>query len=109
MTIEITPQELHQLIQDGQAATRLQLVDVRRAEEVAIGTLPHARHLVLQELPQRWQELDPTLPTVTLCHHGVRSLQAAQFLLQQGFGQVQSLKGGIDRWSQEIDPTLPRY
>jgi adenylyltransferase/sulfurtransferase len=109
MTIEITPQALHQLLQDDQAAARLQLVDVRRQEEVAIGTLPNAHHLVLQELPQRWQELDPTLPTVTLCHHGVRSLQAAQFLLQQGFAQVQSLKGGIDRWSQEIDPTLPRY
>ncbi|MBM3602512.1 MAG: hypothetical protein FJX22_01855 [Alphaproteobacteria bacterium] len=109
MTIEITPQELHQLLQDGQAATGVQLVDVRRAEEVAIGTLPGAHHLLLQELPQRWQELDHTLPTVTLCHHGVRSMQAAQFLRQQGFTQVQSLAGGLDRWSQEVDPTLPRY
>ena len=46
---------------------------------------------------------------VVYCHHGVRSRQVAHWLRGQGFAQVKSLAGGIDRWSQEIDPTLPRY
>jgi rhodanese-related sulfurtransferase len=103
--LEITPAQLQQRL----AASALQLVDVRRDEEVALGTLAGAIHIPLHHLPELWHQLNPQLPTVTLCHHGVRSLQAAGLLLANGFVHVQSLKGGLDAWALQIDPNFPRY
>ena len=61
------------------------------------------------ELPARLDELDPTRPTACLCHHGVRSLRVAAFLLQRGFDSVANVTGGIDAWSHERDPAVPLY
>ncbi len=65
----------------------------------------------MSELPARVGELAETLskPLVVHCHHGGRSLRVANWLRTQGFPQAQSLAGGIDQWSLEIDPTVPRY
>jgi rhodanese-related sulfurtransferase len=54
-------------------------------------------------------ELDPDRPTVCICHHGVRSMSAARFLADQGFDELYNLAGGIDRYSLDVDPRLPRY
>jgi rhodanese-related sulfurtransferase len=59
--------------------------------------------------PQRLAELDPSQPLACLCHHGMRSLQVANYLAQNGFAHVVNLQGGIDAWSHEVDPSVPRY
>jgi rhodanese-related sulfurtransferase len=63
----------------------------------------------MSDLPARVQELDPEQHVVVVCHHGVRSASVAAWLQQQGFERVQSMRGGIDRWSKEVDPTVPVY
>jgi sulfur-carrier protein adenylyltransferase/sulfurtransferase len=87
------------------------LLDVRKPEEYAIAHIPGARLIPLADLPAALEQLrmDADLPIVTHCHKGVRSLQAAAFLRQQGFDDVRSMAGGIDAWSERIDPTVPRY
>lgn len=63
----------------------------------------------MREVPARLAELDPARPTAILCHHGMRSQQVANYLAQSGFTDVVNLQGGIDAWSQDIDPTVPCY
>jgi len=53
--------------------------------------------------------LDPERETVFICHHGIRSAQVCAFLARQGFAKIYNLAGGIDRWSTEVDPSVPRY
>jgi adenylyltransferase/sulfurtransferase len=87
----------------------LQLFDVRQPVEHSIARIDGAELVPLNELPSRVGELDPTRPVVAFCHHGGRSLRAAQWLRAQGFPRVASLAGGIDAWSVEVDPDVPRY
>jgi rhodanese-related sulfurtransferase len=63
----------------------------------------------MREVPARLAELDPARPTACLCHHGMRSLQVANYLTQNGFTDVVNLQGGINAWSQDIDPSVPCY
>lgn len=85
------------------------LLDVRERAEWQIvhlqGSLLLSEEL-LEEVLDKWP---PDTPIVCLCHHGVRSLNAALFLQQKGFSDVASMRGGIDAWAREIDPHLPRY
>jgi len=104
--LEVEPGELAQWRQEGRD---MQLVDVRQPVEHAIAHLSGATLLPLPELVSRVAELDPARPVVVYCHHGPRSLRATQWLRQQGFPRVASLAGGIDAWSVEVDPALPRY
>ena len=87
----------------------LQLVDVREDWEATIARLDGAFHIPLGQLAARLGELDSARPTVVYCHHGIRSLQATLGLRSRGFTDVRSLRGGIDRWSLEIDSGVPRY
>jgi rhodanese-related sulfurtransferase len=105
MELEISPKELKARLDKGDS---LQLVDVRSAEEYAIARLGGTL-IPLTELVMRYHELDPEKETVLICHHGIRSAQATLLLNQLGFEQVKNLSGGIDRWSIEIDPSVPRY
>ena len=93
------------------AGEPLVLLDCREANEYDFVRLDSARLVPMSELPQRVGELDELRDAeiVVYCHHGVRSRQVANWLRGQGFAQVQSLAGGIDRWTLEIDATLPRY
>lgn len=86
-----------------------QLVDVRQPDEVAIAAFPGALNLPLDRLPSLLGQLNPDRPVAVLCHHGVRSEMASRFLEQRGFAAVSHLEGGIDAWSQLIDPAVPRY
>jgi len=101
--------EVHQLKTRLDAGEDLQLVDVREDWEVAIARLQGAVVIPMTQLARRFRELDAKKPTVVYCHHGIRSLQVALALRSRGFADVQSLRGGIDRWSLEIDSALPRY
>ena len=86
------------------------LLDVREPWEFNTASLPGSLLMPMGEVTSRvHQELDPDQPIVVLCHHGQRSLNVTMWLRNQGFERVQSLAGGIDRWSRAIDPTVPRY
>jgi rhodanese-related sulfurtransferase len=86
------------------------LLDVREAWEFNTANLPDSILMPMGEVPSRaHQELDPDQPIVVLCHHGARSLSVTMWLRDQGFEHVQSLAGGIERWSRVIDPAVPRY
>ena len=86
------------------------LLDVREPWETSTVEFPGATSIPMGDVPGRiHQEMDPDGHIVVICHHGVRSLSVANWLRNQGFEQAQSLRGGIDGWSREVDPTVPRY
>lgn len=83
-------------------------LDVRRDDERELASLGGI-HIPLHDLEKRYEELPrDKKPLIVYCHHGVRSLYATQFLKYHGYDAL-SLEGGIDLWSLEIDPTIPRY
>ena len=102
----IGPGELHERIRRGDD---LLLIDVREPEEFEVARIPGARLLPLSRFPEWAPALDPAREAVLLCHHGIRSAQACAALSRQGFSRLYNLAGGIDRWSIEVDPTVPRY
>lgn len=104
--INITVGELAGLQAEGRSPG---LLDVRTPREWEICRLEGADLLPLQELPRRWQEIDPEQETVVYCHHGHRSARAVDFLRRAGLTRVRNLTGGIDAWSREIDPAVPLY
>ncbi len=107
MVSQITPRELAICLENGQ---KCRLVDVRQPWESQLATLPGSMLIPLNELPQRASELpQDSLAVVVYCHHGIRSLSAASYLQRLGFENVKSLTGGIDAWSCEVDPNIPRY
>ena len=87
------------------------LLDCRETQEHQLGTIEGAELLPMSELAIRAEELDgqQNAHIVVYCHHGIRSAQVASWLREQGFARAQSMAGGIDQWSLEIDPTLTRY
>ena len=103
---EITPAELQQLLSDEIPPT---LIDVREEIEAAICTIEGSILIPMNTLPQRLQEIPRGRPVALYCHHGMRSLDVAVWLRGQGVERAKSLAGGIDRWSAEIDPSVPRY
>ena len=108
MIPQISVQELAASIAAG---APIYLLDVRQPEEHALVALPNSRLVPLGELANRTGEVEPPAGAlvVVYCHHGVRSLSGAYLLQQAGFPSVASLAGGIDAWSRQIDPALPRY
>jgi molybdopterin/thiamine biosynthesis adenylyltransferase/rhodanese-related sulfurtransferase len=103
---ELTVRELAARRARGQGPL---VVDVREPFELEICRLEGATHIPLGELPARLAELDARREIVTVCHSGVRSLRAREVLQAAGFAQVRSLRGGLDAWAVEIDPTMERY
>jgi len=104
--IDVTPLELKAWRDEGRP---LVLLDVRSPEERAICSIEGSLLIPVQQLPQRLSELDPARTIVVHCHHGPRSTRAVHLLRDSGFAEAWNLKGGIDAWSQEIDPSVPRY
>lgn len=111
---QISVQQLHQILL-SHSQTDLQLIDVREPQELVIANLNHLgfRNYPLSQY-EIWSEqivmdLDPHRPTYILCHHGLRSAQMTQWLMQRGFTQVCNIGGGIDAWSGEVDPEIPCY
>ncbi len=104
---EVTVQEMKRAL--DQPSLGIQILDVREHDEGEIARVPGVPLLPLGELPQRFTELDPNQQIYIHCKMGARSLKAVEFLRQQGFKYVKSVRGGINAWSDEIDQGVPRY
>jgi rhodanese-related sulfurtransferase len=103
---EISPADAAALLKDSNA----RLIDVREPWELATACIEGSVAMPMGDVSARaHQELDPEERLVVLCHHGMRSMNVTVWLRNQGFEQVQSLRGGIDAWSAEVDPAMPRY
>jgi adenylyltransferase/sulfurtransferase len=103
--------DVRQLAARLDAGEAVYLLDVRQPWEHQLAALPGSKLIPLGTLRARAGEIacPAGVPVVVYCHHGIRSLHAAAALEQIGFPDVSSLAGGIDAWSQEIDPRVPRY
>ncbi len=110
--LEITPAALKRRLDAREPG--LILVDCRRPDEYAICRINGSRLIPLADIVARAEDLETddggrSAPIVVHCHMGVRSMKATLALRELGFPNVQSLAGGIDAWSIQIDPTVPRY
>ncbi|MFO7170010.1 MAG: molybdopterin-synthase adenylyltransferase MoeB [Chloroflexota bacterium] len=103
---EITPREVAAWLE---REDRPFLLDVREANEWEIGHLPGAVRISVNELPARLNELDTAREMVVYCRSGARSGRAVDLLRQAGFRKVKNMVGGILRWSDEVDPSIPKY
>jgi len=104
---EISPFQLAELLK---GPLKPVLLDVREPQEYALARIEGSILMPMGEVPGRaHHELDPDAHIVTICHYGVRSMNVAVWLRNQGFDHVQSLRGGIDAWSSVMDPAVPRY
>ena len=106
LNCEIDLQALDRLSANGEAVT---ILDVREPWEREICTVAGSIGIPLDELPARVGELGDAGTLVVMCHHGVRSLQAAIWLRRQGYENAVSLSGGIDAWAREREPGMRRY
>jgi len=109
LPIETSAQEVQRRIDDGEA---LLLIDVRETEEFAITRIEGATLIPMREIPAHLPQLEAKADESTLiifCHHGVRSLNVAHWLREQGVHACQSMAGGIEAWSIAVDRTVPRY
>lgn len=103
---DITVQELKASLVSG---VPLQILDVREPGERQISDLPGAIHIRLAELKNRMNELNPNIETIVYCRSGIRSLKAVGILKELGFSKIYNLRGGINAWVQEVDPSQTTY
>jgi len=106
---EIPAISAHELKRKMDAGEPLELIDVRETFEYEIARIDGAKLIPLGEIAQRADELQRHRPIVVHCHSGQRSAQAVRLLQQRGFANVYNLEGGIDAWSDQIDPNVPKY
>jgi rhodanese-related sulfurtransferase len=107
--MEISPKEVKNRLDSGE---RLFLIDVRQPEEHAIANIAGAELIPMNTVPAAVEQLEAKADQGTLivfCHHGMRSLNVVNWLRGQGIEACQSMSGGIDQWSADVDPTVPRY
>ena len=105
--MNITPQELKARLAAGR---KFRLIDVREMDEWAFNRIAGAELIPLSQFQQRGpEELSPDDEIVLYCHHGIRSGKAQGFLKAHGYENVLNLSGGIDAWSTQADPSVPRY
>ena len=106
LDLEISASEAATLIKDGKS----RIIDVREPWEFATAHIEGSLLMPMGEVPSRANsELDPDERLLLMCHHGIRSMNVTVWLRNQGFDQAQSIRGGIDAWSAEVDPAVPRY
>jgi adenylyltransferase/sulfurtransferase len=102
---QLTVKELKRHIDAGE---NVYLLDVREPWEYKIAQIG-GKLIPQNEVPRRLSEIDRDREVIVHCHAGVRSQRIAEFLMQSGYPRVANLAGGIDAWSKEIDPTVPKY
>lgn len=104
--LELTPEQAAGAVREGAV-----LLDVREPAELAAASVEGAVHIPMGDVKTRINELDieEDHPIAVLCHHGQRSLMVTLYLREQGFENARSVQGGIDLWSQTVDPSIPRY
>lgn len=104
--IEISPAEVKERLEKGE---EFLLVDVREPWERETAHIAGSMLIPLREIPEHLGEFEDADEIVLYCHHGMRSLDAAAWLRAQGVAGARSMAGGIDRWSVEVDSSIPRY
>jgi rhodanese-related sulfurtransferase len=113
MITQIRPAQLKQWIDSVSAHGAAVVLDVREPSELRTASIKadgfELLTIPMGTVPVRLSELDPQRPIACLCHHGGRSMQVAAFLEARGFTQVANIAGGINAWSGEVDPSVPRY
>ena len=106
-SFEISAPEVHRRLEAGDVLT---LIDVREPEEHQICRIDGATLIPMRQIPQQFERLEvAAAPLIIFCHHGVRSLNVVEWLREQGLTDCLSIAGGIDAWSREVDPRVPRY
>lgn len=108
-SMEITPLELRKRLDQGD---KIFLLDCREPFEFQQARIEGSELMPMRTVPANLQHIEGKAEegdVVVLCHHGVRSLQVVNWLREQGVEGCRSMAGGIDRWSCEVDPTVPRY
>ena len=109
LPLEIAPYEVRRRIAAHEPVT---LIDVREPTEYQLARIEGAELIPMRTVPASLQHLEAESdrgPLIVYCHHGVRSLNVVNWLREQGISNAQSMAGGIDRWSREIDPSVPLY
>lgn len=107
LPFEISVAEVAQL---RASQTPFVLLDVREPWEIETANIAGSKDIPMNEIPARANnELDPDAHIVVICHHGARSLSVTAWLRREGYDNVQSMAGGIDQWTREIDGSVPRY
>jgi rhodanese-related sulfurtransferase len=109
LPLETTARDVKRRLDSGET---LQLIDVREPFEHQIAHIANSELIPMNTVPASLQEIERKSDGGTLivfCHHGVRSLNVVNWLRQQGVEECQSMSGGIDSWSAEVDPSVPRY
>jgi rhodanese-related sulfurtransferase len=107
-SLELDPHEASERIKKAGSV----LIDVREPAEFGIAKVPGSRLIPMQSIPAELQTLEGLADDgdlFFLCHHGVRSLQVVSWLRDHGVENCYSIRGGIERWSAEIDTSIPRY
>jgi rhodanese-related sulfurtransferase len=104
--MEVSPREVKDKLARGE---KLFFVDVREKWEYDTSHIEGSELIPLREIPSHLARLEAADEIVLFCHHGMRSLDAAAWLRSRGVEGARSMSGGIDRWSAEIDPSIPRY
>jgi adenylyltransferase/sulfurtransferase len=104
---EVTVQEMKRAYDDPKLG--IKIIDVRDPDEYEISHINGIPQIPLDTLPQRFTQLDPNTQYYIHCKSGVRSMKALNFLREQGFKYLKSVKGGINAWADEIDPNVPKY
>lgn len=102
---ELSPREVEEWL----AAEKIQLIDVREPWEYDFCKIEGSKSIPLHEIVRLSHDIDPNVPAVFICHHGVRSKMAIELLQEKGFTRLHNLTGGIDAWAQEVDHAMDRY
>ncbi len=109
LPLEISARDVKRRLDAGE---KLALIDVREAGEFQLARIAGAELIPMRTVPGELQRLDAQAeetPLIVFCHHGVRSLNVVQWLREQGVAACQSMAGGIDLWSRDVDSSVPRY
>ncbi len=113
MITQIRPSQLAQWLESVRSHGNPVVIDVREPSELTVASIKadgfELITIPMGVIPPRLSELDPEQPIACLCHHGGRSMQVASFLKSRGFAHVANIAGGINAWSAELDPSIPRY
>ena len=113
MIAQIRPKDLATWLEAARQHGEPIVLDVREPHELQVASITAdgftLRTIPMGVIPPRLNELNPQQPIACLCHHGGRSMQVAAFLESRGFARVANIAGGINAWSAEVDPTVPRY
>ena len=102
----ITPKELQSLMQKN---SKIVVLDVREEWEYDTCAIEGSQNISMTQIAASLDSLNKEAEIIVLCHHGMRSQQAAAFLEQQGFEKIFNLEGGIHAWATEVEPSMPKY